>query len=184
LESSYSPARFRLALIQFCRRRCCPRQVLFSVKSRFLGSTAGGISRGFSALCLVLADFCCGRLFVSTESPELERAGARPAKISSPLVRSAGGSLSARASVPQLARLIALFRRRGARPAKISSPLVRSAGGSLSARASVPQLARLAALFHRRGLRFSSPLRSSFLRPQFSLSRFRARAKAHWFLLI
>jgi hypothetical protein len=62
--------------------------------------------------------FCCGRLFVSTKSPEQERAGARPAKISSPLVRSVGGSLSARASVPQLARLAALFHRRGVRPAK------------------------------------------------------------------
>jgi hypothetical protein len=103
-------------------------------------SAAGGISRGFSASCFVLADFCCGRLFVSTESPEQERAGARPTKI--------------------------------------SSPLVRSAGGSLSALASIPQLARLAALFRRRGIRFSSPLRSSFLQPQFSLSRFRARAKS------
>jgi hypothetical protein len=69
-------------------------------------------------------------------------------------------------------------------PLKISSPLVRSVGGSLSARASVPQLARLAALFCRRGLRFNSPLRSSFLHPQFLLSRFCVHAKAHWFLLI
>jgi hypothetical protein len=34
---------------------------LFSVKSCCLVSAAGGISRGFSASCFVLADFCCGR---------------------------------------------------------------------------------------------------------------------------
>jgi hypothetical protein len=42
---------------------------LFSVKSCFLVSAAGGISRGFSASCFVLADFCCSRFLFLPSRP-------------------------------------------------------------------------------------------------------------------